>query len=222
MSIKKIHLHIAFVLIAALLAGCGSSNKFASSFGKRRYMKGFYHNTPSGTVTAKTGERKQAVSYNAMPVKKPATLAITQAHILHVKAVKMPLASNASHKTSAKTSTNASVNRFIPALAKPPGGQPDYVAPNRGMSDWAQALLIALFTLILTGALLFMLFAIAAHAPPFAIVALAVFVVAAIVAIVLIASMPTNSTRSYQAVNNAVPVVSLFLDLFMAIISAAH
>ncbi len=36
------------LLITVVLASCGTSNKFASSFGKRRYTKGFYVDMPSG------------------------------------------------------------------------------------------------------------------------------------------------------------------------------
>lgn len=46
----KLYKVIVLLSVAAILLGsCGMQNKFASSFGKRRYTKGFYLNLPGNT-----------------------------------------------------------------------------------------------------------------------------------------------------------------------------
>lgn len=42
------------ILIAFVFASCGTSNKFASSFGKRRYTKGYYVDAPSAIKSHST------------------------------------------------------------------------------------------------------------------------------------------------------------------------
>ncbi len=48
------------ILIAIILGGCASSNKFAASFGKRKYMKGYYMDKPSGTEAVSAKEPGKA------------------------------------------------------------------------------------------------------------------------------------------------------------------
>ncbi len=52
MNINKLiyRLFTSAVLIS-IFASCNSSNKVVSSFGKRKYTKGFYLNLPSRTTT---------------------------------------------------------------------------------------------------------------------------------------------------------------------------
>jgi hypothetical protein len=56
-----------------LLYGCGSGSKFASSFGKRKYTKGFFWNNPGGVGTvsgnvANTEIKKIEASVQIIPV----------------------------------------------------------------------------------------------------------------------------------------------------------
>jgi len=48
------------VILLAILSGCSSGNKFASSFGKRHYTKGFFLNRAGNTETAKRNSTEDA------------------------------------------------------------------------------------------------------------------------------------------------------------------
>jgi len=51
---------IFYFLIVTLLAGCSSNNKFASSFGKRRYSKGYYTDVAAAISKPITTHNKAA------------------------------------------------------------------------------------------------------------------------------------------------------------------
>lgn len=230
--IKKYSSLFILILSVALISGC-SSNKFAASFGKRRYMKGYYHNS-SGEVAVKTPQQPKK-QYQAMPV-------IAARPVVVVPMQTIPIIAAIHKNTSPYKPTRKGITARISTSLKqaympqtqaepltqriteiPPGQTPSYVPPpRRGMTDWAQAMLITLVALLMTGALVFLLVSIAARAPAYSIVGLALLVIIFICAIFYIASLPTASTRSYEAVNNVVPVAGLLLNLFFAILSAGR
>jgi hypothetical protein len=53
---------LLFMFVASMLSSCTTGNKFASSFGKRKYLKGYYADVPAGTrepeITASTNTSK--------------------------------------------------------------------------------------------------------------------------------------------------------------------
>jgi uncharacterized membrane protein len=58
---RKQGLHfLLFILVAGILSSCSTGNKFASSFGKRKYLKGYYVDVPSESkepvIAASTGK----------------------------------------------------------------------------------------------------------------------------------------------------------------------
>jgi hypothetical protein len=61
----KLFTLLALTVLSIILDGCGSQNKFASSFGKRKYNKGYYWNLPRATAQSdikqiETKERPKA------------------------------------------------------------------------------------------------------------------------------------------------------------------
>ena len=73
---KKHHLppYIYLLFITVLLASCSTGNKFACSFGKRRYTKGFYINMP-GKIAA-VSKHIPALSISPVPSVKALPLRI--------------------------------------------------------------------------------------------------------------------------------------------------
>src|SRR5579863_6368213 len=68
---------VGLVAIAAMFASCGSSNQFASSFGKRKYMKGYYFNTAgSSKEVAATQKSESKTGVVAVATKNNLTVAL--------------------------------------------------------------------------------------------------------------------------------------------------
>jgi hypothetical protein len=64
----KYNVYIVFLAIVILVSGCGTGNKFASSFGKRKYNKGYYWDVPSHAVAIKAANNP--IQYtNEQPIK---------------------------------------------------------------------------------------------------------------------------------------------------------
>lgn len=225
--VKKYAPFLVLIAFAALISGCSTGNHFASSFGKRRYMNGYYNNFSDGDMAVAPVQKKPKAVNVQIPGIKAGTVPVNQNNMAVVRAkqnVNREAIKKTAHvKAAAISPVAASSKRTVLFAKKITDGQTSgYTPPQQvGMSDWAQALLIALFTLLLTAALVFLLVAVASQAPVFAIVALAILFVVSIIGIFYVASLPTDHTRSYDVVNSVLPLADIFVNLFFAIISAA-
>ncbi|HXB13205.1 MAG TPA: hypothetical protein VNZ45_14560 [Bacteroidia bacterium] len=67
---KKLSKHIIWAIITiSLFSACSSGNKFASSFGKRKYIKGYYQDMPSNTPkVAGVSEEKKPISNSIITI----------------------------------------------------------------------------------------------------------------------------------------------------------
>ena len=94
---------IAFCLLAGmLLSGCDTQNKFASSFGKRRYAKGFYVDVPGAmqTATCKKNNKRPAKVFVEIPLHDAPAYTLNTTDVkptkvfIHKPAIANPIAQN--------------------------------------------------------------------------------------------------------------------------------
>lgn len=100
MKLKNLFPVVGVVAIAAMLSSCGTSNQFASSFGKRRYMKGYYFNGSSKEKAVASAKTNAPIS--------------NQTSVTKTTVAANATTSNTAVKAQAQNSNQ--VNTFVPVV----------------------------------------------------------------------------------------------------------
>jgi hypothetical protein len=166
MKIKNFHYALAMTVIAGMLASCSSSNQFASSFGKRKYTKGYYVDAPSSIKESVSSNKTAVIAKNSdLAVKENVvtTKTVTSAPVnaIQAKASSVVLAKNtvkSASKVNASISKNAaagvnnavtkSVSSTVPEIvATPIVNQTEATQGHGGggSRSWVIALVLCFF-----------------------------------------------------------------------------
>ena len=217
--------------MASVLAGCGSSHKFASSFGKRRYMKGYYHNAPTGTVTAKAGvsdkkENKDMPVKPARHIMLPVSASgIAGAWILNKVIHKHELTATRIEKAGKKPVKLVSTGLAkVASAADAPAPEPyDYAADAAARAARQVFMVIALILSFIGILVLLAIVAnnsVPAFRTPFLLLSIGLFIVI-IMLLFAIAHNGGGNEGNGGGAGVAAPLAELLVNVFFAILSAA-
>lgn len=91
MKTKNVTKLLSLVAVAAIFASCGTTNQFASSFGKRKYMKGYYFNTAGSAKEVASAQKSGSkTGIVAVPTKNSSTVALPSSNNTEIHSAVMP------------------------------------------------------------------------------------------------------------------------------------
>lgn len=162
MRTKNIIKILSIVAVAAIFASCETTNQFASSFGKRKYMKGYYFNTAGSLneyAAAQKSESKTGIV--AVPTKNSSTVALPSSNNTDMHSALVPSTTFAgtkkanvsknvvavTYKNSVKSSIRADKMRTRVIAASPDAIRSEHhgSSSDANCKDWIVALVICIF-----------------------------------------------------------------------------
>jgi hypothetical protein len=204
-------------LIAIILGGCSSSNKFAASFGKRKYMKGYYMNKPSGNETVSVSEPNKVILHIASGIKpgvaaKKAILAenLTKGKETNVNVTNLVRAIMAEPETKTLIQ-DKKVEKSIKTIA----GDDYRRQNNTERKKIGGGLLFALIFVATLAVLIILAVLLVSVSAPYNAILLLLALLLIIVAVILLVSIASNNNIPSDV---TVPLIEVLFDAFFAIL----
>ncbi len=113
MKMKNFQFAVAMTAIAGMLASCSSTNQFASSFGKRKYTKGYYVDAPSSVKEVVSSNKTVLIAKNNnLTVKENpvSTKTVSSAPLIAIQAKASSVLAKSTMKSANKATESISKN----------------------------------------------------------------------------------------------------------------